>query len=326
MGLATGVVRCGRYGVGGSGTTQLRSDRPGQYSRGRTAGVFGRTTPRPRRVAMLMTMDLTRETQRRTAPGTTWRQAAAARRREARPSERLSCAVGLALIASGLLHLVIFAVDGGPWDGPVSWRKPMTFGLSFGLTLIAIVWVTSYLRMGARTRAVLLTLFAADCVLEVGGITLQAWRGVPSHLNMETALDSTVSMALAGGGGLLVILLSAYAVVAFRRGPRGPVGMPLALRAGFGILLVGLASGAAMIARGVTLTKTGQQADAYASTAFLKPLHGVSLHAVLVLPALAWLLTRTPWSERTRLRIVQASVACYVVAVLAAGAWGAVTY
>lgn len=271
-------------------------------------------------------MDLTERTPARATSGTTWPRAAAAWWRAAHPGERLSCAVGVLLIVSGLFHLLVFAVDGGPWTGPVSWRKPVTFGLSFGLTLIATAWVTSYLRMSARTRAVLLVLFAADCVLEVGGITLQAWRGVPSHLNMESALNSTVSMALAVGGGLLVVLLSAFAVISFRRRPQGPAGMPLALRAGFAILLVGLASGAAMIARGVTLTKTGHQADAYASTAFLKPLHGVSLHAVLVLPALAWLLTFTPWGERTRLRIVQGAVGCYLVAVLAAGAWGVVTY
>src|SRR3954447_24908378 len=99
---------------------------------------------------------------------------------EGRRVERVCHLIGAALIVSGLAHLAVFAVDGGPWEGPVSWRKPFTFGLSFGLTLIAVTWVASYLRMGARTRAVLLTLFAADCVLEVGGITLQAWRRVPS--------------------------------------------------------------------------------------------------------------------------------------------------
>lgn len=251
---------------------------------------------------------------------------AAALWRSARPAERLCCATGAALILSGLAHLLVFAVDGGPWDGPVSWRKPVTFGLSFGLTLIAVAWVTSYLRVGARTRTALLLLFAADCVLEVGGITLQAWRRVPSHLNMETGFDTAVSMALAVGGGVLVVLLSAFAVVSFRHRPTGPTGMPLALRSGFAVLLVALASGAAMIARGVFLTRTGHQESAYYSTAALKPLHGVSLHAVLVLPALAWLMSRTSWGERTRQRVMTAAVGCYVVAVLGAGLWGIVTY
>lgn len=240
--------------------------------------------------------------------------------------ERLCHATGLLLVLSGLAHLVVFAVDGGPWDGPVSWRKPVTFGVSFGVTLIAITWVTSYLRVGPRLRTLLLAVFAADCVVEVGGITVQAWRGVPSHLDMETPFDTAVSMTLAVGGGVLVVLLTVFALASFRHRPSGPAGMALAVRSGFAILLVALASGAAMIARGVVLTRTGHQEAAYHSTAPLKPLHGVSLHAVLVLPALAWLLSRTPWSETVRGRVLAAVVGCYAAAVLGAGAWAGLTY
>ncbi|MFF3204143.1 hypothetical protein [Streptomyces sp. NPDC002962] len=235
-------------------------------------------------------------------------------------------ATALLLILSGLVHLVVFAVDGGPWNGPVSWRKPVTFGLSFGVTLLAVVRVTSYVRVGPRLRAALLGVFAADCVLEVAGITLQAWRGVPSHLDMETPFDTAVSMTLAVGGGVLVVLLAGFAVASFRHRPTGPAGMALAVRSGFAILLVALASGAAMIARGVVLTRTGHQEAAYHSTASLKPLHGVGLHAVLVLPALAWLLSRTPWSEAVRRRIVAAAVGCYAAAVAAAGVWAVLAY
>ncbi|MGW3661780.1 hypothetical protein [Streptomyces sp. NPDC005141] len=243
-----------------------------------------------------------------------------------RPAEWLCCATGALLVVSGCLHLLVFAVDGGPWNGPVSWRKPVTFGLSFGLTLIAITWVTSYVRVGARLRTALLVVFAADCVVEVGGITLQAWRRVPSHLDMETGFDTAVSMMLAVGGGVLVVLLTVFAVASFRSRPTGPAGMPLAVRSGFAILLVALASGAAMIARGVVLTRTGHQEAAYHSTAPLKPLHGVSLHAVLVLPALAWLLSHTGWSDKVGQRIVYGAVGCYATAVVTAGVLAALTW
>ncbi|WP_225830289.1 hypothetical protein [Streptomyces sp. NK08204] len=243
-----------------------------------------------------------------------------------RAVDRLCHAVGLFLVLSGLVHLMVFTVDGGPWDGPVSWGKPVTFGLSFGATLIAVTWVTSYLRVGARLRTVLLVVLAADCLVEVGGITLQAWRRVPSHLNMETPFDTAVSMTLAMGGGVLVTLLTVFAVASFRYRPTGPAGMALAVRSGFAILLVALASGAAMIARGVVLTRTGHQEAAYHSTAPLKPLHGVSLHAVLVLPLLAWLLSRTTWSEGARQRIVAAAVGLYATAVAGAGVWAVLTY
>ena len=84
--------------------------------------------------------------------------------------------------------------------------------------------------------------------------------------------------------------------------------------------------GMMLIARGVALTRTGHQEDAYHSTAWLKPLHGVSLHAVLVLPALALLLDHTPWSEKVRQRVVTGAVCCYAAAVVGAGVRAALTY
>lgn len=53
--------------------------------------------------------------------------------------ERVGYIVGASLLVSGVIHLAILIVGGGSWQGPLSLRKPMTFGLSFGLTLITIV-------------------------------------------------------------------------------------------------------------------------------------------------------------------------------------------
>ena len=89
--------------------------------------------------------------------------------------DRPCLVIAVALVVSGLLHLGVFVVDDRPWAGPLSWRKPATFGLSFGLTLATVVWVTSYVVVAARTRAVL-AVFMVDCVVEIAGITLQAWR------------------------------------------------------------------------------------------------------------------------------------------------------
>jgi hypothetical protein len=235
-----------------------------------------------------------------------------------RGAERAGYLIGAVLLLAGAFHLGVFAVRGGPWTGPVSWRKPITFGLSFGLTLITVTWVTSYLRVAARTRAVLLGIFAADCVAEVGGITLQAWRRVPSHFNLTSAANRSVSMSLAVGGGILIVVLVAFAVPALRGNPDLPPSMRLALRAGFVTMFVGLASGAAMIARGVTLVDTGHQQLAYQLGGFLKPVHAVSLHGILVLPAVAWLLGRTGSTERRRVRAVSVAVAGYAVAIAAA--------
>jgi hypothetical protein len=235
-----------------------------------------------------------------------------------RPIERLGFLIGAVLVGSGIFHFGVFLVRGGPWDGPVSWRKPTTFGLSFGLTLIAIVWVTSYLILSPRVRSWLLGIFAADCILEVAGITVQAWRHVPSHFNTETPLNRTIAMSLAGGGAVLVVVLGTFAIVAFRGRIRGTSDMRLALRAGFAFLLIGLATGAAMIAKGTVLIRSGDRQAAYDTAGSLKPVHGMTLHAILVLPALAVLLTLLGWNERRRHRAVVIATGLYVFATLVA--------
>ncbi|GAA2158286.1 hypothetical protein [Actinomadura napierensis] len=240
--------------------------------------------------------------------------------------ERACYAVGGLLMLGGLFHLLVFAVDGGPWTGPVSWRKPVTFGLSFGLTLITIAWVSSYVRLGERARRVLLGVFAADCVAEVALITTQAWRKVPSHFNMETGFDTLVTRLLAAGGAILVITLVSLTVAAFRANPGTAPSMRLALRAGFAALMLALASGAAMIARGVAEAQGGHQQAAYHVAVALKPAHFVTMHAVLVLPALAWLLTFTGLTEGRRVRTVALATSAYGVVAAAVIAVSAVRF
>jgi hypothetical protein len=236
---------------------------------------------------------------------------------EGRRVERLCYLIGAVLIASGLFHLAVFAVDGGPWEGPVSWRKPTTFGLSFGLTLITIAWVTSFLRAGDRARAWLLGIFAAACVVETALITLQAWRHVPSHFNMETPVNTVISQTLAVGGGVLIVVLVTFTVRAFGPNPGVPGSTLLAVRAGFVTLMIALASGAVMIARGVVLVRTGHQQLAYSAGGFLKPVHAVTMHGILVLPGLSWLLGFTGVSETRRRRAIIWTTTAYAVAIAA---------
>jgi hypothetical protein len=217
------------------------------------------------------------------------------------------------LLASGLAHLGILLASGGSWEGPLSWRKPATFGLSFGLTLMTIVWVTSFVRLRERTRAIVLGAFALASVLETALITTQAWRGVPSHFNVATAFDAWVTRALAGGGIALVIMVVGLTVAAFRT-PIDPMpGMKVAIRTGFVILCGAMATGAIMIARGMMLVNSGEARAAYATGGLLKPTHAVTMHAGLVLPALAWLLSRTRWSEDRRRRYVRIASAGYAL-------------
>jgi hypothetical protein len=94
--------------------------------------------------------------------------------------------------------------------------------------------------------------------------------------------------------------------------------MRLAVRVGAATFLAAMAFGGLMIARGAVLVAQGDRADAYASAGYLKLAHGVAMHGVLLLPALAWLLTFTPWDERRRTQVVAAVSVGYLLLVGAA--------
>ncbi|MFF3936966.1 hypothetical protein [Streptomyces phaeofaciens] len=105
--------------------------------------------------------------------------------------QRLLWWCGTVLVASGAVHGVVAVVDFAPWWGPVSWRKPVVFGVSFGLMVWAVVWIVRQLpdRWWVRTGA---GLVALTSVAEVGLITAQRWRGRASHFNQATDTDAAI--------------------------------------------------------------------------------------------------------------------------------------
>ena len=225
---------------------------------------------------------------------------------DGRPIERMAYVVGGVLFVSGLVHVAVLLVTGWTWIGPVSLRKAATFGLSFGLTVASLAWATSFLRL--RARGLVLGVFLVTSVVETALISMQAWRGVPSHFNFETPFDTAVSMTLALGGGVLIVVGIVCTVAAFAGAGGLAPSMALAVRTGLVVLLVAFATGAVMVARGVIESRSGAAQLAYDTAGSLKPLHAVAMHVVLVLPALAWLLAHTAWAEERRLGLVWVAV------------------
>ena len=110
---------------------------------------------------------------------------------------RVSLAIGGALIASGIYHLVLLWMTSADWSGPVSLRKPGLFGVSAGMTVWSIAWVLTQL-VPRRNDPLFATLLSVGLLLEVGFITMQQWRGVPSHFNRTTPFDATIESIMLG--------------------------------------------------------------------------------------------------------------------------------
>jgi len=196
-------------------------------------------------------------------------------------SFRMLIVVGLLLCLSGSIHLLFFLLDNKQWEGPVSWRKPILFGFSTGVTALSMAWVWRHLpaRWGDSTLRVIL---AISLLVEVVLITLQTWRGVPSHFNQDTPLDEAISTfmtLLISVATLIIALLTLYTFGSILA-PRTQVA---AIRWGMSLLLASCLIGAMIQSTGGSL---------YGKAGVLKFPHGMSIHAIQVLPLLAWLLPR----------------------------------
>jgi hypothetical protein len=238
--------------------------------------------------------------------------------REARPYQRLGYLVGGALVVVGLAHLVAWLVVGGAWAGPVSFRKPTTFGISFGLTTITMAWVAGQLRISDRTGWLLLGTLAVADTSEVVWVSLQRWRGVASHFNDQTTLDNLLFVIMGGAAvAVAATVILVMAVLAFTA-MRASASMALAIRAGLLILLAAQVVGGWMIQHGLGLAEEGATdgLTTFGAAGVMKVPHAVAIHGIQVLPALAWLLSFAAMPEQRRVGLVRVAVLGYVALVV----------
>ncbi|MBI4481705.1 MAG: hypothetical protein HY652_02320 [Acidobacteria bacterium] len=64
---------------------------------------------------------------------------------QAQSYQRSLYSVGALLLLSALFHAGVLLVTGGSLQGDVSWRKPILFGESFGLTCWSVAWIMTFL-------------------------------------------------------------------------------------------------------------------------------------------------------------------------------------
>ena len=237
---------------------------------------------------------------------------------QARPWQRLGYLVGAALIVVGLGHLVAWLVVGGAWAGPITFRKPTTFGISFGLTTITLAWVAGHLRISDRTGWLLLVPLALADASEVVWVSVQRWRGVASHFNNDTTLDSLLFLLMGGGAiavaATVILVMTVLAFTAMRASPS----LALAIRAGLLILLVAQVVGGWMIQHGLGPAEEGvtEGLTTFGAAGVMKVPHAVAIHGIQVLPALAWLLSFAALPEPRRLRLVRIAVVGYAALVV----------
>lgn len=196
--------------------------------------------------------------------------------------------VGLLLVTSGIVHIAVWMFQGGSWEGDVSYRKPILFGLSAGATMLSLGWLVGKLRPRRGDRW-LFAAFSAAMLAEVALITMQQWRGVASHFNRDTPFDATVLIGIEG-----LILFATVSIAELTRRSflqletNTPSDMRLAIRCGMALLLFACLLGFALVAHGNRQAAVGMAPGIYGDRGVTKFPHGVPIHAIQLLPFVAW--------------------------------------
>jgi hypothetical protein len=228
-------------------------------------------------------------------------------------------AAGGVLILGGLFHVGVFLARGGPSSGPVSWRKPVVFGISFGLTVATIGWIMGFLRMPQVVGWVLAVPLAAASVVEVFLISMQQWRGVPSHFNVVVPFDESVFRWMGNMVAVVAVVIIIMTIWSFASLSAPPT-IAWAIRIGLLLLVAGQAFGGAIIANGLTRVEQGLSTgfNVFGPAGAMKVPHAVSMHGIQVLPFLGWLTGFTRWPERAGVALVLGASAGYTGLVVVA--------
>lgn len=244
----------------------------------------------------------------------------------------------MATLAAFCTLLTVFFAAGVLLDpryitGAPAWLKPLKFAISTLVYSLSMIWLLSHLPK-SRLRTIAGNTTIVMLTLELILIGIQAARGVQSHFNVSTLLDGAVFSSM----GLMIAILwgaNLLLAIALLRQKIADAPMGLALRTGLVIAVIGMAQAFVMTSptaqqmaswqAGAAVTVAGAHTvgaiDGGAGIPVtgwstqggdLRVGHFFGLHALQILPLLAWLLAGTTSSAARRSRLIGIAGAYYL--------------
>ena len=224
----------------------------------------------------------------------------------------------LVMLAFTLFFAVGVVADSRTITGQPAWLKPTKFGLSITIYTLTITWMLGFIRterlwlqrvLRVATWAILLTLF-----LEIVVIAMQAARGIPSHFNVSTALNTLLWSLMATAIFVLWIANFLLAAVLLFQPFDNPT-LAWGIRSGLLIAIVGMGLGYLMTMPTAQQLANWQDGGAInivgahsvgapdggsglpflgwrTDVGDLRVGHFVGMHALQLLPFLAWWISR----------------------------------
>jgi hypothetical protein len=252
-------------------------------------------------------------------------------------AQKLLFATGSALFGSMLIHGLLLILSGGSLEGPASLRKAITFAETGWLLCWSVGWLLPLLPLRRWERWLIVGGTLQFGVVETFLMSLQVWRGVPSHYNFSTPFDTAVFFSTGVGALIIVVAIVVLLRASLRPSSLAP-SLRLSIQAGSLIMLIGFVTGAlmilnfggvwqgsehflAMLSHNPTGRYNGPPAGVVGGD--LVVLHALGVHGLQVVPLPAWLLTYTLLDERRRYRLVALVTISYLalIALLAVHAF-----
>lgn len=248
-------------------------------------------------------------------------------------------AVGLGMLGLLAATAVALVVDPREIGGAPAWLKPAKFAASIAIFTLTLAWIFTFIPEWAKTRRVVSWITTIAMILEIIIIDLQAWRGTTSHFNVGTPLDATLFTIM--GLAIVAQTFSMFAVAAalWRQRFVDPA-LGWALRLGTTITIIGAMTGGLMTrptAAQLDAARRGEQMLAAGAHTVggpdggpgvpgtgwslehgdIRVAHFIGLHAMQVLPLLAYAFKRRGWQDRRRVRtVVSFAASCFALYLL----------
>jgi hypothetical protein len=247
---------------------------------------------------------------------------------ERMPRPLLFTTLGHASLA--LACLIALLLPAEPVLGVHPALKPFKFALSIALFLASMGLLLPAMRIPAGARSALAWLFSVTMVAEMLPILIQAIRGTTSHFNQRGPFNSAswtlmiLAIIVATIGMGCVTLLASVRPLADEQGQALDPLLAFAWRAGLWALLLAPVSGFAMGGRlqhSVGGSDGGPGLPLVNWSVFhgdLRVAHFFALHAVQLLPIVAWLLLQVPLAAWVRWGILSTAVVASVALCLGA--------
>jgi hypothetical protein len=238
------------------------------------------------------------------------------------PRPLLWTTLGHAIV--GLACLLVLWVPAAPVMGVHPALKPLKFAVSIALFLATMGLVLLVTSLTPTLRTALAWLFSATMVVEMLLIVMQAVRGTTSHFNQNGPLSNAawslmvLAIVVATLGMVSVAVLASARPLLTEQGRELPPLMVFACRAGLWLLLLAPISGFAM---GGRLQHSVGGNDGGPGLPFvnwsvlhgdLRVAHFFALHAVQVLPCIAWALLRSSLGTWARWGLLSTAVGASV--------------